>query len=317
MTQILEFEKPIVELENKIEELRSLSSTGDINIAEEIQRLEKKLAKLLASIYSKLTPWQKVLVARHVDRPHCLNYIDALFEDFMPLAGDRNFGEDRAIVGGIGRFRGTSVMVVGQEKGHDMETRLKHNFGMPKPEGYRKACRLMQLAEKYAMPVITFIDTSGAYAGLEAEERGQAEAIARSINTSLNLTVPIISVVIGEGGSGGAIALATANEVYMLEHSIYSVISPEGCAAILWRSSDKKEIAAQAQKLTAQDLYKLGVIEGVILEPLGGAHRQSEFVFDGVGKTIEKSLRKFGKMVPEKIKEQREERFLNIGSRQL
>lgn len=314
MPQILEFEKPIVELESKIEELRGLASTGNMNIAEEIQRLEKKLTKLLGSTYSKLTPWQKVLVARHPDRPHCLQYIEALVDEFMPLAGDRGFAEDRAIIGGIGRFRGRSVMIIGQEKGHDMETCLKHNFGMPKPEGYRKAARLMQLAEKYNMPVVTFVDTSGAYAGLEAEERGQAEAIARSIDVSLRLTVPVVSLIIGEGGSGGAVALATANEVYMLEHSIYSVISPEGCAAILWRSAEKKEIAAQAQKLTAQDLYKLKIIEGIIPEPLGGAHRQSTSTFDNVGNTIEKSLKSFDKMTPNKIKEHRKERFLNIGT---
>lgn len=313
MRQILDFEKPIAEMESKIEELRNLSSNGDINIADEIQRLEKKLSKSLTETYSQLTPWQKVSVARHAERPHFLDYTKALIEDFMPLAGDRCFGEDEAIIGGLGRFKGRTVMVIGQEKGHDMESRIKHGFGMPKPEGYRKAIRLMNLADRYDVPVLTFVDTSGAFAGLEAEERGQAEAIAKSIETCLKIKVPLISVIIGEGGSGGAIALATANDVYMLEHAVYSVISPEGCASILWRSAEKKETAAEALKLSAQDLYKLKIIQGIISEPLGGAHRSPELTFEHVGKTLEKSLKNLSKLSPAQIQQDRRQKFLTLG----
>ena len=290
MQHSLDFEKPITELESKIEELRHLSSSSDVNIAEEIARLQKKSSKLLQNIYAKLTPWQTVTVARHPARPHLVNYIDALFEDFVPLAGDRVFGEDAAIIGGFGRFKDQSIMILGQEKGHDTESRLKHGFGMPKPEGYRKAQRLMKLADQYRLPIVTFIDTAGASPVAQAEERGQAEAIARSIEVSLSVQVPVISFIIGEGGSGGAIAIATANRVYMLQNAIYSVISPEGCAAILWRSRDYREEAAEALKLRATDLLKLGIIDGIVSEPLGGAHRNPSHVFEAVSSTLEAAL---------------------------
>ncbi len=309
----LEFEKPIAELEGKIAELRHLSDGDGVNIAEEVTRLETKVEKDLKATYSKLTPWQKTLVARHPDRPHCLDYIEALITDFLPLAGDRAYSEDHAIVGGLGRFRGRSVMVVGQEKGKDMETRLKHNFGMARPEGYRKARRLMELADKFNVPVITFVDTAGAYPGVGAEERGQAEAIARSIETCLDLRVPLISIVIGEGGSGGAIALATGNAVMMLEHSIYSVISPEGCASILWRDGDQAKTAAEALRLTAQDLDKLGVIDAIISEPVGGAHRKREDAFSAVGDAIAEKLDGLAKLEGGQLRARRREKFLAMG----
>lgn len=309
----LEFEKPIAELEGKIAELRHLSDGDGVNIAEEVTRLETKVQKDLKATYAKLTPWQKTLVARHPQRPHCLDYIDALITDFLPLAGDRAYSEDHAIVGGLGRFRGRSVMIIGQEKGKDMETRLKHNFGMARPEGYRKAKRLMELAGRFNVPVITFVDTAGAYPGVGAEERGQAEAIARSIETCLDLRVPLISLVIGEGGSGGAIALATGNVVMMLEHSIYSVISPEGCASILWRDGDQAKSAAEALRLTAQDLDQLGVIDAIIPEPVGGAHRSRDDVFSAVGDAIADKLDGLIRLEGGQLRARRREKFLAMG----
>ena len=295
MQTFLEFEKPIAELEGKIEELRHLTDTGDINIADEVSKLQVKVDRLLRQTYAKLAPAQKVQVARHPNRPHCMDYIEGMVEDFTPLAGDRGFAEDRAIIGGIGRFRGRSVMIMGQEKGHDTETRVRHNFGMAKPEGYRKAIRLMELAERFKLPVITLVDTAGAYPGVGAEERGQAEAIARSIDTCLRLKVPLIATVIGEGGSGGAIALAAADRVLMLEHAIYSVISPEGCASILWRTNTAAAEAAAALRLTAQDLKDLGVIDRVIGEPIGGAHRDRAEIMTAVGNAIEDSPRRIAR----------------------
>src|SRR5215469_9651122 len=273
MRHFLDFERPIAELEGKIDELRHLSTDSGLNIAEEVARLEAQANRLLQQSYGRLTPWQKVQVARHPDRPHASSYIAALITDLVPLAGDRAFGEDHAVIGGIGRFRGRSVLVIGTEKGADTESRLKHNFGMARPEGYRKARRLMRLAERFGLPVLTFVDTAGAYPGLDAEARGQAEAIARAIETCLDLRVPVVATIIGEGGSGGAIALAAGNAVLMLEHAIYSVISPEGCASILWRSAEKAQDAAEALRLTAQELLKLGIIDEIVVEPLGGAHR--------------------------------------------
>lgn len=309
----LDFEKPIAELEGKIEDLRHMTDDSGINIAEEISRLQGKAEKRLRETYAKLTPWQKTQVARHPDRPHCLDYINALIENFEPLAGDRNFADDEAIIGGIGRFRGRSVMVIGQEKGHDTETRVRHNFGMARPEGYRKARRLMRMADRFGLPIVTLVDTAGAYPGVGAEERGQAEAIARSIETCLDVRVPLISIVIGEGGSGGAIALAAGNVVMMLEHSIYSVISPEGCASILWRSGDQAQAAAEALRLTAQDLKRLGVIDEIIAEPLGGAHRGRDVITADVGDAIERHLSTLLKEEPGVLRAQRREKFLAMG----
>jgi acetyl-CoA carboxylase carboxyl transferase subunit alpha len=317
MAVFLEFEKQIAELESKIEELRHLSSSGDLNIVDEISRLQTKADKLLRQTYTSLTPWQKVQVARHPQRPQFLTYLSALVEDFMPLAGDRSFAEDQAIVGGMGRFAGRPVMVIGHQKGQDTESRIRHNFGMPKPEGYRKAKRLMELADRFSLPILTFIDTAGAYPGIDAEERGQAEAIARCIETCLQVKVPLISVVIGEGGSGGAIAIGAANTVFMLEHSIYSVISPEGCASILWRSASKAPEAAEAQRLTAQDLLKLGVIDRVIPEPIGGAHRHPMTVVRSVGEALEGALTSLIMLTPDKLKELRRQKFLEMGSKSL
>src|SRR5471030_1960701 len=273
MRTFLDFEKPIAELEAKIEELRHVGDQGTLNIADEVSRLEAKTDRLLRQTYAKLTPWQKVLVARHPARPHGLDYIGRLIDDFTPLAGDRAFAVDRAIIGGLGRFRGRSVVVIGHEKGDDTDARVRHNFGMARPEGYRKARRLMELAERFGLPVLTLVDTAGAYPGIDAEARGQAEAIARAIDNCLKLRVPLVSTVIGEGGSGGAIALAAGNVVLMLEHAIYSVISPEGCSSILWRSAENTQDAAEALRLTAHDLLRLGVIDAIVPEPLGGAHR--------------------------------------------
>ncbi len=309
----LDFEKQIHDLEIKIEELRHMASGEEMDIIEEISTLQNKVDKLLKQKYSKLSAWEKVQVARHPERPHTKDYIKDLIEDFIELAGDRNFAEDAAIIGGFGKFNGNPVMVIGQEKGADTESRMKHNFGMPKPEGYRKAQRLMLLAEKYDIPVITFVDTAGAYPGVGAEERGQSEAIARSIDICLGLKVPIISVVIGEGGSGGAIAIATANSVLMLEHSVYSVISPEGCASILWRSADRKKDAAAALKLTAQDLHKLKVIDGIITEPLGGAHRHHKEIFKSVNNALQKELTNLKKLNGQTIMTQRRKKFLDMG----
>ncbi len=313
MSTYLDFEKPIAELEGKIKELRHLSDGGEINIVDEITRLQSRVDRLLRQTYGKLTPWQKTLVARHPERPHFSDYIDALVEDFTPLAGDRTYAEDKAIVGGLGRFRGLSVMVIGHEKGADTDQRIAHNFGMARPEGYRKAARLMRLADRFGLAVITLVDTPGAYPGIGAEERGQAEAIARSIETCLDLRVPLVSAIIGEGGSGGAIALAVANRVLMLEHSIYSVISPEGCASILWRSGEKAEEAANALKLTAADLLGLGVIDQLIDEPVGGAHRDPAATVVALGDAIEAALDDLVGVAAGELKSRRREKFMKIG----
>src|ERR1700761_5175907 len=288
--QTLEFEKSVSELEAKIDELRHVTDGERVNIADEIARLQEKVDKQLRGIYGRLTPAQKVQVARHPERPHCLDYIRALVEDFTPLAGDRAFAEDQAIIGGLGRFMGQACVIIGQERGHDTESRIKHNFGMAKPEGYRKAMRLMNLADRFRLPVITFVDTAGAFPGVDAEARGQAEAIARSIETCLSVGVPLIACVIGEGGSGGAIAIAAGDRVLMLEHSIYSVISPEGCASILWRNAANAADAAAALRLTAKDLLQLGVIDEIIAEPLGGAHRKPAEIITAVGEALAQAL---------------------------
>ena len=318
MKTYLEFETRIAELEGKIAELKSLAREGEneeegVSIDEEVGQLEKKVEKSLADLYARLTPWQKTLVARHPERPHCIDYIDGLIEDFTPLAGDRKFAEDHAIIGGPGRFRGEPVMVIGQEKGHDTQSRIKRNFGMARPEGYRKAVRLMTMAERFHLPVITFVDTAGAYPGIGAEERGQAEAIARSTERCLTLGVPLVSLIIGEGGSGGAIAIATANKVLMLEHAIYSVISPEGAASILWRDPAKAQDAATALKITAQDLERLGVIDGIIPEPVGGAHRAREQAISDAGEAMHKALLPLKHMSADELRRQRREKFLAIG----
>ena len=309
----LEFEKPILELEAKISELRHVSSDSEVNIADEIKRMQNKADRLLEQAYSKLTAAQKVQVARHQERPHCKDYIAALFADFTPLAGDRNYAEDHALIGGLGRFNGQACVVLGQEKGHDTETRIKHNFGMVRPEGYRKAQRLMKMAEQFQLPIITLVDTAGAYPGMGAEERGQSEAIAKSIEVSVKTGVPIVSVIIGEGGSGGAVAIAVADRIFMLEHSVYSVISPEGCASILWRSADYAEDAAAALKLTAQDLHSLKLIDGIIAEPVGGAHRHKDETIQSVGKHIEKALKDLTPWNGEKLIQERREKFLAFG----
>lgn len=283
---MLEFERSIAELQDRIQGLKTMPSASQLKIQDEIQKLERKSDRLLQDLYKQLTPWQKVMVARHPDRPKTKDYVQRMLETFIPLAGDRCFGEDLAILGGVGLFRGMRVVVIGHEKGHDTETRIKHNFGMAHPEGYRKACRLMQLAHQFGLPILTFVDTPGAYAGTGAEERGQSQAIASCLETSLCVDVPILSVIIGEGGSGGAIALATANYIAMLEHSVYSVISPEGCASILWRMVDKKEEAALAQKITAQDLKGFKMIDEIIQEPLGGAHRNPIATMDHVADSL-------------------------------
>lgn len=306
----MDFEKPILELEGKIAELRHMTSSKDFNIAEELTRLETKSEKLLKTTYSKLTPAQKVQVARNGDRPHFIDYVAALIEDFTPLAGDRQFADDQALIGGLGRFRGRSVVIMGHEKGHDTETRIKHNFGMAKPEGYRKAQRLMEMASQFQLPVVTLVDTAGAYPGVEAEARGQSEAIAQSIASCLRLRTPMVSVIIGEGGSGGAIAIATADRVFMLEHSIYSVISPEGCASILWRSAANAEEAATALKLTAQDLVGMKLVDGIIDEPLGGAHRGKAATIEAVGNQIEKSLNEMSPWDPERLIKRRQQKYL-------
>ncbi|MCH9000408.1 MAG: acetyl-CoA carboxylase carboxyltransferase subunit alpha [Proteobacteria bacterium] len=313
MPNFLDFEKPVAELEGKIEELRHLSDDGGINIADEVAKLQTKADRLLRQSYAKLTAWQRTQVARHPDRPHFSDYVEHLIEDFTPLAGDRLFAEDRAMIGGIGRFRGYSTVILGQEKGADTKARVAHNFGMARPEGYRKAQRLMRLADRFKLPVITLVDSAGAYPGIGAEERGQAEAIARSIETCLALKVPIVTTIIGEGGSGGAIAIATANRVLMMEHAIYSVISPEGCASILWRSGEQAKEAAEALKLTAPDLLRLGVIDEIVPEPLGGAQRGKREAIEAVGDALERSLFELRKLDGGALREGRREKFLEIG----
>jgi acetyl-CoA carboxylase carboxyl transferase subunit alpha len=297
--------------------LRHLSATGNFNIADEVGRLETQAGRLMRQTYARLTPWQKVQVARHPERPHTSDFIKGLITDFTPLAGDRSFGEDRAILGGLGRFRGLSAVILGHEKGADTDSRVRHNFGMARPEGYRKARRLMELAARFRIPVLTFVDTAGAYPGIDAEARGQAEAIARSIETCLSIEVPLIAAIIGEGGSGGAIALAAGNRVLMLEHAVYSVISPEGCASILWRSAEKAQDAADALKLTAQDLQRLGVVDEVIAEPLGGAHREPASAIAALGASMEAALRPLLGLEGAKLREQRREKFLAMGTRGL
>lgn len=314
MPSYLDFETTVAELEGKIAELRALAASDPkVAISDEVKSLEKKTSKTLADLYLALTPWQKTQVARHPERPHALDYINSLISDFAPMAGDRKFAEDYAIVGGLGRFRGQPVMVIGQEKGNDTQSRLKHNFGMARPEGYRKAVRLMETAEKFGLPVITFVDTAGAYPGIDAEARGQAEAIARSTDCCLGLGVPVIATIIGEGGSGGAIAIATGNSVLMLEHSIYSVISPEGAASILWRDAARAKDAAVALKITAQDLKKLGIIDEIVAEPLGGAHRQPQAAISAAGDAIALNLEAFSGVSADVLRTQRREKFLAMG----
>ncbi|WP_109316544.1 acetyl-CoA carboxylase carboxyltransferase subunit alpha [Pseudovibrio ascidiaceicola] len=314
MRSYLEFEKPVADLEGKVQELKILAEGGEaVDVEDEIARLQEKADQALSDIYSRLTPWQKTLVARHPDRPHSLDYINTLISDFTPLAGDRKFSEDCAIIAGFGRFRGQSVAILGQEKGNNTESRLKHNFGMARPEGYRKAVRIMELADRFNIPVVSFVDTAGAYPGIGAEERGQAEAIARSTDMCLGLGVPNISIVIGEGGSGGAIAIATTNHVAMMEHSIYSVISPEAGASILWRDSTRAQDAATNMKITAEDLSSFRVIDEIIKEPIGGAHRAKEIVIDRAGNSIETALSKMAGQSADELKKQRREKFLRIG----
>jgi acetyl-CoA carboxylase carboxyl transferase subunit alpha len=314
MRSYLEFEKPVADLEGQIQELRVLAEKGEaVDVKDEISKLELKSAQALSDLYQKLTPWQKTLVARHPDRPHCADYIGKLIEDFTPLAGDRAFGDDQAIIAGFGRFRGQSIAVVGNEKGADTKSRLKHNFGMARPEGYRKAVRILELADRFGIPVLSLVDTAGAFPGIEAEERGQAEAIARSTNACLALGVPNISVIIGEGGSGGAIAIATASRVLMLEHAIYSVISPEGAASILWRDSARAQDAATNMKITAQDLIRFKVIDQIIPEPVGGAHRAPDAVIAATGDAIERSFEEIAGLSAEETRRARRDKFLAIG----
>ncbi|MCJ8520248.1 acetyl-CoA carboxylase carboxyl transferase subunit alpha [Pseudorhizobium tarimense] len=314
MQTYLDFEKPISDLEAKIHELKKIAAEDEsIDTSDEVSRLEVRVREAMEDIYGKLNAWQKTQVARHPQRPHFVDYAGQLFTDFTPLAGDRSFGEDAAIQAGLGRFRGQPVAVLGQEKGHDTKSRLKHNFGSPRPEGYRKAIRIMEMADRFGLPVISLIDTAGAYPGVGAEERGQAEAIARSTEMCLGLKVPMVSVVIGEGGSGGAIAIATGNKVYMLEHAIYSVISPEGAASILWRDSTRAREAATNMRITATDLKELGVIDDIIAEPTGGAHRDPQAVISATGDVIGAALDELGQMSGEEVRDARRQKFLQIG----
>ncbi|MDD9922842.1 MAG: acetyl-CoA carboxylase carboxyltransferase subunit alpha [Boseongicola sp.] len=318
MQNYLEFEKPLAEIEGKAEELRAMARANEeMDVEKEAQALDKKAAAMLKDLYKDLTPWRKCQVARHPDRPHCKDYIEELFTEYTPLAGDRNFADDHAVMGGLARLNDQPVMVIGHEKGHDTNSRIERNFGMARPEGYRKAIRLMDLADRFNVPVITLVDTPGAYPGKGAEERGQSEAIARSTEKCLQLGVPLVSVVIGEGGSGGAVAFATANRVAMLEHSIYSVISPEGCASILWKDAEKMREAAEALRLTAQDLHKLGVIDRIIAEPSGGAQRDRDATIRSVGLCIEDILQQLSSLSREEILAQRRRKFLDIGSKGL
>lgn len=314
MRSYLDFEQPVADLEAKVEELRALAAKGGaVSIGEELTRLEAKAQKALVDLYAALTPWQKTQVARHAQRPHFQDYISGLVTDFTPLAGDRKFADDEAVVGGFGRFRGRSVCVMGQEKGSDTDSRIRHNFGMARPEGYRKAARLMELADRFELPVIALVDTAGAFPGIDAEERGQAEAIARSTEACLALGTPNVAVIVGEGGSGGAVAIATANRVLMLEHSIYSVASPEASASILWRDSSRRQEAAQNMKITAQDLLKFGVIDAIVPEPPGGAHRDRQAVIAATGDAVGRAIDAFGNMSRDEIRNARAEKFLAIG----
>ena len=313
MISFLDFEKPIAELEARIAELRATAETGQIDLSVEIDKLEKKSAALLASTYAKLTAWQKTQVARHPQRPHFLDYVRLMFDGFMPLSGDRRYAEDAAILGGPARLNGRKVMLIGHEKGHDTASRLKHNFGMGKPEGYRKAIRLMELASKFGLPVVTLVDTAGAFPGVEAEERGQSEAIARSTEACLALRVPMVAAIVGEGGSGGAVALASAERVLMLEHAVYSVISPEGASSILWRTPDKAADAAEAMRVTAQQQLGLGVIDRIVPEPLGGAHRDPSAMATSLRAAIDEELDSLSGMPADVLTARREERFLRIG----
>ncbi len=313
MRQFLDFEKPIAELESKIEELRRMTQPGEINIADEVARLSAKADSQLRALYSRLTPWQKTQVARHVERPKAAAVIAALITDFTPLAGDRAFADDAAIIGGMGRFRDQPVMVIGTEQGTDTETRIRHNFGSARPEGYRKARRLMELAGRFNLPILTFVDTKGAYPGIDAEARGQAEAIARGIEACLSAPVPLVATIIGEGGSGGAIALAAGNAVLMLEHAIYSVISPEGCASILWRDAAQAPVAAEAMRITAQDLKKLGLIDEIVPEPVGGAHREPAEALARLADAIALALAPLRTLAPEALRARRREKFLAMG----
>ncbi len=313
MISYLEFEKPVASLEERISEMRSLDVNHQVDVAHEIERLEAKSAELLASTYASLTPWQKTQVARHPQRPHFRDYVEHAFTDFMPLGGDRAYGDDEAIMGGFARLNGRRIMLIGHEKGNDTQSRIKHNFGMGKPEGYRKAIRLMDMAGRYGLPVVTLVDTSGAFPGIEAEERGQAEAIARSTEACLALPTPMVSVIVGEGGSGGAVALASAERVLMLEHAVYSVISPEGCASILWRTAEKASEAAQAMKITAQHLKRLKVIDRIVKEPLGGAHRDAQGMARILGKAISEEVDTLGEMDSAALLRMREDRFLQLG----
>ena len=314
MRAYLDFEKPVAELEAKVEELRTLASSGgSVPIGEELTKLEAKAARALADIYKNLTPWEKTLVARHPLRPKLLDYVKGLITDFTPLAGDRAFAEDSAVVGGLGRFNGTPVCIIGQEKGSDTETRIRHNFGMAKPEGYRKAVRLIELADRFGLPVIALVDTAGAFPGIEAEERGQAEAIARSTDATLALGAPNVAIILGEGGSGGAVAIASCNRVMMLEHAIYTVASPEASASILWRDAGKAQDAATAMKITAPDLLKFGIIDAIIPEPTGGAHRDPGAAIASTGLAIEAALQDFAGLAPDDIRARRADKFLAIG----
>ena len=313
MLNYLDFEKPIAELETRVAELRETASTSDIDIDPEVGKLEAKANKLLRDTYAKLTPWQKAQVARHPDRPHFKDYLAGIVDEFLPLAGDRAFGDDPAIIGGLARIDGRRVMILGHEKGDDTASRLKHNFGMAKPEGYRKAIRLMELADRFGLPVVSLVDTSGAFPGIQAEERGQAEAIARSTEACLALPTPMVATIVGEGGSGGAIAVAAANKVLMFEHAVYSVISPEGCASILWRTGDKAAEAAEAMKVTAADLEKLGVVDRIVAEPMGGAHRDPATAIAALGAAIGEELDKLSGKKPDALRAARRDKFLAIG----
>jgi acetyl-CoA carboxylase carboxyl transferase subunit alpha len=314
MRSYLDFEKPVADLQGKVQELRSLGDGGNaVGISEEVAKLEAKAAQALSEIYSRLTPWQKTQVARHPDRPHVSDYVKGLIEGFTPLAGDRSFGEDAAIVCGLGFFRGRRIAVIGTEKGNDTESRIKHNFGMARPEGYRKAVRVMQLADNFGLPVVSLVDTAGAYPGIDAEARGQAEAIARSTEACMKLGVPNVAVIIGEGGSGGALAIAAANKVMMLEHSIYTVISPEGAASILWHDSSRAQDAATGMKITAEDLMRFGVIDKIIEEPVGGAHREPQVAIAATGDAIAESLSSMDNLPPDEVRRQRRDKYLAIG----